>query len=245
MPETKSEIVSDLEAMINAIKYVILSYLLYLILPPLTLMRYIDTINLFNDALSNNNDLAMKLVDEIIFYHETYVIIFSATLILLAITIINQYMKTQRFNDYLDLELSKKLNYLYLIWSFYAITLSIIVIFFMTSQIDTMRNQLLQSIVKGELLLNIEPEPLRTLIIIHEIIFGISIISYGFTITEIPSNYEIFQPIKTPGKILVAGGLLFILEVLVMGVGLGPILIIIGFYLIRKNLEKVKNEIIK
>lgn len=243
MHKTELQIISKIRSVSNAIKYVTLSYLLYLILPPLTLMRYIDTINLFNDALSNNTNLATKLVNEIIFYHETYAIIFSITLILLSITMINQYLKIQEINIYLELESNRKLNHISLIWCSYAIALSIIVIFLMLSQINTIRNQLLESIVRKELLLNIEPEPLRTLIVIHEILFGTSIITYGYNITEISSNYEIFQSLKTPGKILVAGGLLFNIETTIIGVGLGPILIIIALYSTRKNLEKIRNKL--
>lgn len=240
MNKYDANITKILLKLVESTKYVLLSYLLYLILPPLVLMRYTDYLEAFSNALESNIDLAERLINDIILYHLLYAIIYGTTLLLLAIAIINQYTKTQKLNNNLELELNQKISKICLIWPAYAITLSIIVIILATTQINALRTQLINSLTKQELTINIETEPIRTLIIIHEILFSLTIIIYGFSLTEIQANYEIFQPIKTPGTILVIGGTVFLLETSLIGIRIGPILILLGFYLTRKRFEKIK-----
>ncbi len=241
--ETTEKMLINIDALNEAIKYVLLAYLLYLILPPLILVRYIDTIDVFQSALKNNIELARKLINDILLYNILYSAAFSATIILLAITIINLNRKSVKLNNILEIELNKKIFASYLIWSAYAIILSIVNIAITLNNTWLIKTQLLESIQKGELLLDIAIEPIRTMIIIHEVLFGASTALYGFALSEIQTNYEIFEKLSLPSKLLVSGGVIFIAEVLFLEIGIGPLLIILGFYLSRKRLEKVKNEI--
>ncbi len=235
-------LLSDLS---SKLKYVLSGYLLYLILPPLVMIRLSNLIELFQEYLNNNSSNAMSLIKDIVFYYELYASIYSVLLITLAITIILMSYSKIKLSRFLEIKESKFLTYPYLFWGNYAITLAMLNIILLSLNINTIREQLYQSINSGTLLLELNIEPLRTLVIIHETVFSIATIALSFSLSEISNRYEIFHGLDTGGTILAVGGLITLIETILIGIGIGPIVIATGYYVTRRNLLKIKNEIKK
>ncbi len=226
-----------------AFRYVTITYLSYLILPPLILIRYSETICVFQELLGANPSNAEALIPVILSYHLLYGGVFTFSLIALSIAIIYCARKFKNLAKELELQLPSKLAIAPMIWGIYAITLATINIFYTYTQYMNLINQLWKSIESGTMEMTINPEPLRTMVIVHEILFAITIILLSWAIHELVENFEILDKLRLPAQLLLVGASLFIIEVLLWGLGIGPIIVVIAFYMIKRGTKEVSERL--
>ena len=213
-------------------KLITLMYFAYLTIPIITLIIFEDAFNQLIENI-NSQQIEKSLIDKVVEYYTIYATSYATVLLIIAIGLI-LLVKTTSKLIYLFTENKSLPHNIVLMGSSIVILATSIYMYLSLPQLaNSFRNELTSMVNSGnlgEISVSI-PTILGTLTLISEISLRLAILTHGFKLYQLVEKNELLNFMKNGTILLIVGSILSLIEVFYIGIGLGSILILIGFYI--------------
>ncbi len=216
-------------------------YLLYLISPIFALIMLEEALNSFSQAVINGElQVASSLVPVVLENYAMYTLVYAFSSLLLSVSLLLVSKKTRQLGHILN---SKGLEWIYYFFIMLFLLATLIAIYLITTLpqiLKILEDHLTRALQTKNLEeIRLEIPYLSELSSIQESFLVFIVIAYGAIVRSLIEEYELLEYMKNGANLLLIGGLIEIIERLLGGIGIGPIIILVGFLLLTRK-RKIK-----
>jgi len=214
-------------------------YILYLVAPIYTLILFEKAVDEFqNLLLQAQKEAASRLIEIIVENFLVHSITFFCSLFFLALALLLSANSIKKLGRILE----TRAGFILSITSSILLILSLLIVIYLLSILPAiahiLKEQLEAAIQSENTIIQLKiPYILEELIFVDQVLLTLVILVKGISLRYLIEESELLQYMKTGAILLIIGGCIELIEMTLGGLGIGPIIIALGFLLLTKKKE--------